>query len=504
MYGSTQPHNIQEAPAVTVPVPVDAEAEDDGLLHQPSGVDSSSHTWSAAAVAAISVVPEGQAAPGISDENHNQSWSETVSQIVPTIAGALVCSIAAGELLSEVQAWSCYREMRTLLVMAPMVLAAKDNCTMTAASRLTTLLAMGEMDTRAKAWSHIRTNMAVVQVQTIALGALATTLTLLAQRSQSGVALPPTEILAIFTVAMLSLAGVGMVIGIMAVATIVCSHALGINPDNVATPVISSLGDIIALVVLSFVGSIINTLRREGRVAPMIGVIAVLVPWVVGCCWLASCDKRGAAALTRAWVPIIGAGAISFTAGMFLDGGVRQFADLALLLPVMNGFSGTCCCVFACRASTAVMTLEKEEADTSLRGLGALLLALSLPCGLVVLALTDLLKLGEPDVLVTSVVVSDYIFATIIQTMTLLVFSKWLVDKCLAVGADPDNYGTPIVNSASDVIGSSLLWCLFSLTNEGTIFKAGAVDKLLQARLPLVSAESHLRLRRLLQLRQPR
>ena len=75
--------------------------------------------------------------------------------------------------------------------------------------------------------------------------------------------------------------------------------------------------------------------------------------------------------------------------------------------------------------------------------------------------------LGEPDVQVTLKVVYDYLFASTVQVLLLIVFIKTLVMECYNRGIDADNYATPLTTSTSDALGSALLWALFSLTHEG-------------------------------------
>ena len=127
---------------------------------------------------------------------------------------------------------------------------------MTLASRLTTLAEQGALDTVHSASPVLRANMGVALTQSIVVACLSTVLVLLADAVPGGAPVPdgPTTI-ALFATAMLALALVTLVVGSLAIAVILLARSAGANPDNFATPLVSSLGDIAAIYILSIVGS---------------------------------------------------------------------------------------------------------------------------------------------------------------------------------------------------------------------------------------------------------
>ena len=410
----------------------------------------------------------GHIASAAEAEHREESMLDVARELVPVLVLSLAGLALAGEVLSEVQAWSAFHDMPDLLVLAPVLLGAKDNVVMPMASRLTTLAAVGQFDDLRVSWRIVRTEMAVVQAQAVAVGLLSALLVLLVDAIPGGDPVPDKiGIVALCAVAMLAVAVMGVVVGAMAIGTVLSCQKLKWNPDNVATPIIASLGDVISLSMLSYVGEIVNDMRRAGNFSFLSALLVIMLAWMAWCAhtYLQGEHTSNCNLLVDGGAAILLSMTISFISGLFLDRGVQQYADLALLLPVMNGMSGNLACVYACRLCTAVQTQGGSVEST--HSLAGLTLILSIPVGIVFLSAVSFLHLGEPDVQVTLKVVYDYLFASTVQVLLLIVFIKSLVTMCYSRGIDADNYATPLTTSTSDALGSALLFALFSLTHEG-------------------------------------
>jgi solute carrier family 41 len=420
---------------------------------------------------------------GGSKAAHALLWADAC-ELVPVMLVCLVGLGAAGDLLSEVQAWPAYHDMEELLVLVPVLLGMKDNVVMTLASRLTTLAEGGAFDTLEGASKVVRANMGVALTQSIVVACLSTVLVLLADAVPGGAPVPDAATtVALFATAMLALALVTFVVSAFAIAMILGARRLGANPDNIAMPLVSSLGDIIAIWILSSVGSSVNALRAAGRTRAMLGIIGLSLGLLVLCLRASIADKEAWRVLLGAWFPIIASMGISFGAGLFLDKAVWQYAELALLLPVLNGMGGGIACVYAARLSTAVQTQGGRLGSE--HGFAQLCLALTVPISSVFLACVALFGLGEPAVEVSAQVVFNFMFAAILQRALLLAFVRWFVSLCYRRGVDADNYATPFTSCLADTIGSSLLWAVFAATDHRDV----RPDVLLaQSDLPIVMA----------------
>lgn len=153
--------------------------------------------------------------------------------------------------------------------MVPALLGLKGNLEMTLAARLSTALNIGDL-TPAKRWKVIGANLAVTQAQAVVVGFLASafamfigvishhtinwghalllcgaaSVTTSIASSVLGKTSPSTDS-RVFAINQCFLVGAVMV------GVILLAEKLKINPDNVATPIAASLGDVITLGVLS-------------------------------------------------------------------------------------------------------------------------------------------------------------------------------------------------------------------------------------------------------------
>lgn len=100
------------------------------------------------------------------------------------------------------------------------------------------------------------------------------------------------------------------VLGLITAGVIVFSRHCHINPDNVATPIAASLGDITSLALLSWISTILyESIDRQDWLAPLIISCYVLITplWV----WIAKKNKYTNDVLYSGWTPVIVAMLIS-------------------------------------------------------------------------------------------------------------------------------------------------------------------------------------------------
>lgn len=127
-----------------------------------------------------------------------------------------------------------------------------------------------------------------------------------------------------------------------------------------------------------------NGLRVAGATHALLCIISLALVLLVICLRASIVDSVAWAVLMSAWFPIIASMSISFGAGIFLDKAVWQYAELALLLPVLNGMGGSISCVYAARLSTAVQTQGGRLGSE--HNFAWLCLALTVPMGSIFLA----------------------------------------------------------------------------------------------------------------------
>ncbi|XP_019714624.1 solute carrier family 41 member 1-like [Hippocampus comes] len=126
-------------------------------------------------------------------------------------------------------------------------------------------------------------------------------------------------------------------LGLVMVAVIIGSRRMGVNPDNVATPIAASLGDVITLSLLAAVSRFFLCYRDTWYLP--VGVCAfflLLAPlWVL----VARQSPPIAEVLKSGWQPVIFAMSLSSVGGLILDKTVSNpnFEGMAVFTPVING-----------------------------------------------------------------------------------------------------------------------------------------------------------------------
>ena len=90
---------------------------------------------------------------------------------------------------------------------------------------------------------------------------------------------------------------------------IIVSHRFNVNPDNIATPIASSLGDVVTLAILSGFGTLFHDNKEyTGVPIAIVTIYVILIPIFVYICYKNEFVKE---TLYQGWVPIIAAMLIS-------------------------------------------------------------------------------------------------------------------------------------------------------------------------------------------------
>ena len=120
------------------------------------------------------------------------------------------------------------------------------------------------------------------------------------------------------------------------IIVVVLSHKCNINPDNVATPIAASLGDLTTLALLAHISNFLFfTLENSIWVC----WLCILVPLVLIPLWclIANRNRHTKQVLYSGWTPVVSAMAISSFGGCILDFAVARFKGIAVFQPVING-----------------------------------------------------------------------------------------------------------------------------------------------------------------------
>ncbi|XP_034444509.1 solute carrier family 41 member 2 [Hippoglossus hippoglossus] len=391
-------------------------------------------------------------------------------------------TVAAGMLLDYVKDWDVFQDVKEIFILVTAVLGMKGNLEMTLASRLSTAVNAGKMESAREKWMIIIGNLALKQLQATVLGLLASVMaTLLGWMAEGEMTFNHVVLLCSTSVSTAFMAS--MLQGIIMVAVILGSMRLGINPDNVATPMAASFGDLITLALLAF------SSRWFYSISELQPYVLYLVDLLILCLiplWVVISSKHPAShiLLRTGWEPIITAMVISSIGGLILDMSMsnQNMAGLIIYAPVINGIGGNLVSIQSSRLSTYLhlnfpagdLPEERRGCYNPFRtffGSGAnhrsarILLLLVIPGQFIFLYTINLMK-GDPR-LPGAVLTVAFLSASLIQVFSLLCTADCMVHWLWQRRKDPDSYSIPYLTALGDLLGTSLLalaflmlWCI--------------------------------------------
>ncbi|CAF0991665.1 unnamed protein product [Brachionus calyciflorus] len=414
------------------------------------------------------------------EEHKKEKWYLTLFQIVIPFILAGLGMVAAGVLLDYVQDSDLFQQVKEVIVLVPALLGLKGNLEMTLASRLSTQVNLKQIHDKRTMMSAILGNFAVTQIQSIVVGFLASFIACITELI-SVQKLNVSNLLTLISTSVATASLASLLLGGAIMLIIIISSRCNINPDNIATPLAASLGDLVTLAILWCIGTFFFIYKHLFWIHIIFIVLFVIaIPFLAIYCRRNSFVKE---TLKHGWSPVIVAMIISSLAGVILEIAIKVYSGIAIYQPVVNGVGGNIVGIFASRLSTSLhktgdmgrwahwspkkffrypyetfFAKSNPEHKT-----GLVLMGLTLPGHTLFFFIIYFIKASTSQFKLTAPLVIFYLAFVFLQVLILLVLCYFMVHVFWHWNLNPDNMCIPLLTAIGDFLGVSFLFLCFHL-----------------------------------------
>ncbi|XP_020836813.1 solute carrier family 41 member 3 isoform X2 [Phascolarctos cinereus] len=407
-----------------------------------------------------------------------ETFGSIICQVLFPFMFSIMGMVAAGLVANKVQHWTVFVEIKELLILVPPLLGLKGNLEMTLACRLSTAANTGKFDDPQQQQTMISSNLALIQVQATVVGLLAAVVALTLE-AISGQKLELSHIGVLCASSMVTAFMAAMFLGILMICVVLGAQKMGINPDNISTPIAAMLGDFVSLCILAGTSSILYRYIDLYYLFPVICFFFFsLIPiWI----FIIKKSPTITEVLKTGWFPIITAMLISSLGGLIFTKSIteQKINLMAVFTPVINGVGGNLVSIQASRISTYLYSWSSPGVlphnmrsffpdpgstfcSSEINSVSArVLLFLVIPGHLTFLSFIYMMEKGEMEINLLFVVF--YLVASLTQVLILLYLAEIMVRLVWRRSQDPDSHCIPYLTGMGDLLGTGLLSLCFLL-----------------------------------------
>ncbi|OXU23106.1 hypothetical protein TSAR_014010 [Trichomalopsis sarcophagae] len=408
-----------------------------------------------------------------------ETWYNTGLQISVPFFIAGMGTIGAGLVLAMVKDWEVFEEVSQIFILVPALLGLKGNLDMCLASRLSTQANLGNMKGYREIIKMIIGNLALVQVQAIVAATLVAVFATAVGAIMDG-KFSWEHSLLMMASSICTATSSCFILDFAMIAVIMGAHRSRMNPDNLATPLAASIGDIVSISVLSAIASALYK-RLDHEIWILYSIIAVFVILLPIWICIVLKNKYTKHVLTSGWTPVISALFISGLGGLILDQAVDRLQGFVIFQPIINGIGGNLVSVQASRISTMLhqstligilppwtktwvspwkALFHGEPSAKTAR----LLISMSIPGHIAFSFAADYIRWGKSTIHIYFVL--SYLTVAVLQVMLLLYVAHIMIHVMWKYKIDPDNSAIPYLTALGDLSGSLLLAAAFIFLKE--------------------------------------
>ncbi|XP_054165098.1 solute carrier family 41 member 3-like [Oppia nitens] len=420
---------------------------------------------------------------GDEEPRMQSTWTVLKQMIIPfLIAG--IGSVGAGIVLNNVQHTQAFMAIPQLIIMVPSFIGLIGNIETTLASRLSTHSNLGTLDVFSRLRSMVLANSCVVicQASTVGLFAAFASLAISYIKSSNFSAVSMGHLILILCSSSVSTSIVANIILATAITIIIIgARKININPDNIATPVAASMGDVCTISILAVISDFMYKQTISGRLWIPVLILALLLLLAPITGYIARQNRYTKSVIVTGWVPILGAVIIEQPGGLVMGDAFDKYDVMSTFQPLVNGIGSNLVGIQTSRLSTYLHQtapkgkLPKSNSRACVQPfapfigngvhsrMARLLLAITVPAHLFYLGI---IYAWKNNFTFTAAFVGSYLIAVMAQITILLYLAYVSVLWAWKRHINPDNSAIPFTSALADVLGNCLMAGAFAFLHS--------------------------------------